>query len=285
MSEKLLIVNADDFGMCSSYNEAVFHLLEENKISSSTLMPVTPGCDEAVIWCQKKKIRCVGLHTTFTSEWKNLRWRSLTHLPSLEDEQGFLYPSVEEFLVHAATEEIARELEAQFSFFAATGIFFSHVDNHMGSIYPSPDGSHAGYLPYVYDLCARYGHLPFRMYRKALYEDTVAISSEPVRKDIALADHMQIPIIDRLYSFHFAPAEKESYASFKQDILKLIHTIPDGISELYFHPSMDTEEVRNICPSWQRRVWEFQLLFDEDFTYALKDAKITLIPYPRKETL
>ena len=41
MPKKLLILNADDFGMCSSYNEAVFHLLEENKISSSTLMPVT----------------------------------------------------------------------------------------------------------------------------------------------------------------------------------------------------------------------------------------------------
>ena len=285
MPKKLLILNADDFGMCSSYNEAVFHLLEENKISSSTLMPVTPGCEEAVVWCQKKKIRCIGLHTTLTSEWKNLRWRSLTHMPSLEDEQGFLYPTVKEFLSHAAAEDIVKELEAQFALFAATGIFFSHVDNHMGSIYPSPDGSHVGYLPYVYELCARYGRLPFRMYRKALYEDTYEISSEPVRKDILLADRLEIPLIDRLYSFHFAPKEGEDYCSFKKEVLDLVHTVPEGISELYFHPSMDTPEVREICPSWQRRVWEFRLLFDEDFTYALKDARITLIPYPRKEAL
>ena len=44
MSVKL-IINADDFGMCHSYNQAVFDLLENERISTATLMPVTPGRD------------------------------------------------------------------------------------------------------------------------------------------------------------------------------------------------------------------------------------------------
>jgi predicted glycoside hydrolase/deacetylase ChbG (UPF0249 family) len=280
MTEKFLILNADDFGMCHSYNEAVFHLLEENKISSGTLMPVTPGCEEAVIWCQKKKPRCIGLHTTLTSEWKTFRWRSLTHASSLEDENGYLFPEVEDFLKHACSEDIAEELAAQFAFFENTGIYFSHVDNHMGSLYPSPDSSWGGYLAYVYKLCHQYGNLPFRMYRRALYEDSTEIPAAPVQKDIDDADSFQIPLIDRLYSVHFRPHEGETYQSFKKEMIQLIYSLPAGINELYFHPSIDTEEIRKICSSWQRRVWEFELLFDPDFSYAIQDSGTRRISYP-----
>ncbi|WP_029502724.1 polysaccharide deacetylase family protein [Lachnoclostridium phytofermentans] len=279
MSNKSLILNADDFGMCHSYNVAIFHLLEENKISSSTLMPVTPGCEEAICWCQKKKIHCVGLHTTFTSEWKNFRWRSLTHLSSLEDADGFLYSDIESFLEHATTEDIKKELEAQFSFFEKTGIYFSHVDNHMGSIYPYPNSDIPGFLSEVFKLCNKYGKLPFRMYQNALYEDTVITPASSVESTINTAMQLQIPLIDNLYSYPFAPKENETYTSFKQEILNLIYKIPAGINELYFHPSVESDEVKKICSTWQRRVWELQLLFDEDFTYALKDANIQLISY------
>ena len=34
----------------------------------------------------------VGLHLVITSEWENVKWRPLTHCPSLTDENGYFYP-------------------------------------------------------------------------------------------------------------------------------------------------------------------------------------------------
>lgn len=32
-------------------------------------------------------------------------------------------------------------------------------------------------------------------------------------------------------------------------------------------------------PHWEKRVWEYQLLFDDDFSYGLRDAKVILTDY------
>ncbi len=279
MGDKYLVLNADDFGMCSAYNQAVFHLLEENKITSTTLMPVTPGFEEAASWCRKHEVLCVGLHTTFTSEWASYRWGSLTREPSLEDEEGYLYPTVEDFCRHADRGAVERELEAQFKRFQDTGLFFSHVDNHMGSLYPYPGHPETGYLKEIFRLCDRYGKLPFRMFRIAQFDDGERISASSAEEDLKEADKRGIALIDYLHSYPFHPREGETYDSLKKDVIGWLYAMPEGLNELYFHPSVDCGEVRSICPVWQRRVWEFQMLMDPDFSYAVRDARLKLIHY------
>ena len=102
-----LIINADDFGMCHSYNQAVFNLLEEERISTSTLMPVAPGREEAAEWCVRRNAKNIGLHTTFTSEWTSWRWKSLTGLSSLHDEDGFMPRGVVGFWERVQESEAA----------------------------------------------------------------------------------------------------------------------------------------------------------------------------------
>ena len=284
MAEKYLIVNADDFGMCHSYNEAVFALLEEGKITSSTLMPVTPGRDEAAAWCLRKKVKCVGLHTTLTSEWPSLRWPSLTRLPSLEDEDGFLYRNCEAFWRHARSEDVARELDAQFEWFASTGVFFSHADNHMGSVYPLGGPGAPDYLPLALERCHRYG-LGFRMCRGGFWSDGGFMPLDFARPDIALAARLGVPLVDTLYSFPFTSAPGSTYEDLRRDVCALLHRMPEGVNEIYFHPSVDSEEVRRIVPSWQRRVWDFRLLMDDEFHYAARDAGLTLVSYRQMQAL
>lgn len=279
MESKYLIINADDFGMCHSYNEAVFHLLEEGKITSSTLMPVTPGRDEAAEWCVRKKIKCVGLHTTFTSEWESFRWSSLTRLPSLEDENGYLYLDVAGFLSHARREDVAKEMEAQFQWFEKSGIFFSHVDNHMGSIYPSAVYDIPDYLPLVFDCCDRYGKLPFRMFRGSFWDEGTFQSSDYARADIEDADRRGLALVDTLYSYPFRSSPETTYEMMREELCQLMHQLNPGFNEIYFHPSIDTEEVRRITPTWQRRIWDFKVLMDDEFQYAIRDAGVKLINY------
>lgn len=75
---KKLIINCDDFGQSPPMNQAIKHLLEEEKVSSATIMAVAPGFEEAATWCSRRQQRNVGLHLTMTSEFEALRWASLT---------------------------------------------------------------------------------------------------------------------------------------------------------------------------------------------------------------
>lgn len=277
---KKLIINADDFGMCHSYNLAVFDLFRENRISTATLMPVTPGREEAAAWCAENRTQNVGLHTTLTSEWGSLRWSSLTGLPSLEDENGYLHRTVSAFLQKAQPAQIGLELEAQMEWVENMGIRPSHVDNHMGTLYPHPeDAALPNYLPLALDFCHRHGRLPFRIFRRNYWNSFQLLPASSIAADIAYGEKLGVGMVDTLYSYPFSPLPGETYASFKQEIQKLLYALPEGVSEIYFHPSVESEEVKGICGSWQRRVWEYRLLLDDDLTYTLRDAGISRITY------
>ncbi len=280
--ERYLIMNTDDFGQCTSVNEAIFELLEEQLVSSATIMPCTPGFEEAASWCVRNKVLNVGLHLTFTSEWANMRSRSLTRAASIEDADGYLYPGCEEFARNAETEDVKKEIQAQFEKCLDFDLNLSHVDNHMGSLY----GIYGEcYLPVVFEFCSRYGKLPFRFFRNYYKDDFLLGPLESpenlafFKKIIELADSMGILTPDYLLTHPYAPEPGETYESFKKMMLDRIYHLPEGITETYIHPSKETEEIKIINPTWQRRVHEYRLMGDKDYQYALKDAGIKMITY------
>lgn len=275
-------MNTDDFGQCRSVNEAVMELLENRLVSSATIMPVTPGFEEAASWCVRNRIDQVGLHLTFTSEWVNMKSRSLTRGKSLENEQGYLYEECRDFGAHAKQEEVRAELQAQFDKVLAAGINLSHVDNHMGSLYGLEGEC---YLPMVFEFCARYGKLPFRFFRNYYKDDSLLGPLDQPEMHAffklitAQADALGILTPDYLLTHPYAPEPDETYESFKQMMIRRMYHLPEGITETYIHPSVESEEIKFINPTWQRRVHEYQLMKDDDYRYALKDAGITQITY------
>ena len=284
MKQKYLILNADDFGMCHSYNQAIFDLLEAGAITSSTLMPVAPARDEAAAWCVRHNVRVVGLHLTLTSEWPAWRWPSLTGAPSLADETGNLWRNCALLWAHARPEEVAGELDAQFAWFARSGVFFSHADNHMGSVYPQPGGGAPDYLPLVFARCQRYG-IGFRMYSQSYWQPELTISRQAAEADISLAETLGVALVDHLFAFPFSSPPEAGYDDVKRAACRLLYELPDGVSELYFHPSVESDELKRIVPSWRRRVWDYRLLLDDDFRFAIRDAGITLINYRQMAAL
>lgn len=280
--ERYLIMNTDDFGQCTSVNEAIIELLEEGLVSSATIMPCTPGFDEAAAWCTKNHIKNVGLHLTFTSEWANMRSKSLTGNPSIEDKDGYLYQTCEEFGQHARAEEVKAEIQAQFEKAIHYNLDLSHVDNHMGSLY----GIYGEcYLPLVFEFCSRYKKLPFRFFREYYKNDSLLGPLDTpenlafFKQIINMADSMGILIPDYLLTHPYAPEQDETYDSFKEMMIGRMYRLPEGISETYIHPSKETEEIKFINPTWQRRVYEYELMKDNDYRYALKDAGIRQITY------
>jgi Uncharacterized protein conserved in bacteria len=89
-----LIVRADDIGMSHASNIGVIKSYTDGITKSAELMVVTPWLPEAVKMLNEHPGLDVGLHSAFTSEWETMKWRPLTHCPSLTDENGYFFPAV-----------------------------------------------------------------------------------------------------------------------------------------------------------------------------------------------
>ena len=159
---RYLIINADDFGMCRSANLAVYDLFEKGGITSATIMAPCPWAKEAAIWAKNHPEYAVGLHLTTTAEWGNYRWTPVAeNVPSLKDEEGFMWHESDQFEQHADLEEVRKEICAQYDRLAQFGFTPSHFDNHMGSLYGVATGRFE-LLSLTIEECAKHGGMPFR---------------------------------------------------------------------------------------------------------------------------
>ncbi len=285
---RYLMINADDFGMCQAMNAATIGLLEDNLITSATLMPPCPWFVEAVVYAASHPEKCIGVHLTLTSEWELMRWGTVARqpLPSLITNGYFPMGSltVEQ---NAKENEVEIELRAQLELVKTYGMSPSHIDNHMGSLY----GWHGiqSFLPLAFKLCAELG-LPFRFPKKLLENDGItatlpAHALDKMPKALMLAKSMGVPLVDYIMAPPFAAFPNESYEGFRESICKRLETLPDGITEFIVHPSLDTPEIRTLNPHWQKRVWEERLCRDEVFIKTIEREELKLITWRDVEKL
>ena len=48
----------------------------------------------------------------------------------------------------------------------------------------------------------------------------------------------------------------------RENFFKLVNSLGPGLTEIIFHPSAETENLKTITGSWQQRVWEARLFSD-----------------------
>ena len=93
MSAQRLVVRMDDLGGSHAINEAIIKCYQEGIGRSTEIMVPTPWFLEGARMANENPGLDVGLHVTLFSEWKEYKWRPLTHCPSLCDEDGYFFPN------------------------------------------------------------------------------------------------------------------------------------------------------------------------------------------------
>ena len=134
---KLLIVHADDLGMCHSVNAATCKALDEQAITSASVMVPCAWFCEAAEYASRNAGRDVGIHLTLTSEWTQYRWRPLAGGTSLTDGTGH-------FLSRAPAsgwklDEARLELSMQIERAQRAGLAPTHLDSHMLAVFGNAD--------------------------------------------------------------------------------------------------------------------------------------------------
>lgn len=137
-----LLVRADDIGSFHAANVACIESYKNGIARSVELMAPCAWFPEAVKMLADNPGFDVGIHLVLTSEWSNVKWRPLTHCPSLVDNDGYFFPQVwknpnfpEKSSIQESNwkiEEVEQELRAQIEISLKYMPHISHLSNHMG---------------------------------------------------------------------------------------------------------------------------------------------------------
>lgn len=267
-TDKLLIINGDDTGMSHSANVATFDSLDHGLMTSATIMVPCPWFLEVADYAKKHPNHDLGIHLTHTSEWTHYRWGPVAdraRVPGLIDPDGCLWHTVEDVYKHSNVEEAVIEARAQIERARKAGIDISHLDSHMGTMQYNPV-YHRAYL----QLAAEY-NLPVRMGSPETYE---RVGFPWIRRE---AEELGLVFPDRLIHEE-EPAPGEPRKAFW---LRMLRSLKPGVTELYIHASLRTEEAHAISPgSWKDRATDYQIFTkDRDIRKAIADLRIIRIGY------
>jgi predicted glycoside hydrolase/deacetylase ChbG (UPF0249 family) len=169
----LLILNADDLGMCGSVNEGVLGAIMAGTIRSTSLMMPCPSAQHAIRLLQEHPEVPFAIHLTVVCESTRHRWGPLASpeaVPSLVDESGRFH-QVDHFIAHighARLSDLEVEFRAQIGAATAVGLRPTHLDWHC-----LPDGGRPDVFEMTAALATEHG-LALRVHQRSRIEQLQA---------------------------------------------------------------------------------------------------------------
>ncbi|MGH7060776.1 MAG: hopanoid biosynthesis-associated protein HpnK [Stellaceae bacterium] len=275
---KQLIVCADDFGLDRAVNEAIEAAHRRGILSTASLMVGAREAADAVARAKRLPDLHVGLHLNL------VEGRPLLPAPEIpglvrgggELDRNMVRAGLRFFFVPQVRRQLATEIRAQFAAFRATGLTLDHVNAHK----------HMHLHPTVARLIVEIGR-DFGM-------KAVRVPSEPVgplrrafpgehrwptlyrpwieqlrrrlrRSGLATNDH--------LFGLAWSGGMTE------ERVLRLLPHLPDGVSELYFHPASErTPRLVEAMPGYRHRE-ELAALLSPAVAERIGECGIRLVAY------
>ena len=164
--DRLLIINADDFGLSKAQNYGIIEAFQHGVVTSTTAMMNAEAVKHAAGLCAGYPGLGVGMHFVLTLG------RPLTEMPVLTRGEGVLGKWIWEMAQQGQLDlaEIKRELESQYQrFIELFGKEPTHLDSHH----------HVHMIPEIFPLVAAFANargIPLRADRAAAARDNLSLS-------------------------------------------------------------------------------------------------------------
>ncbi|MGQ9549899.1 MAG: polysaccharide deacetylase family protein [Roseiflexus sp.] len=251
--DRVVIIHADDLGMCQATIPAVAELFDAGLVSSAATMVPCPWFPAVAAYVRSAPTADIGVHATLTCEWDAYRWGPLsTREPAsgLLDDEGYFHRTTAAVQERADPVAVAAELNAQIDKAIASGIDVTHIDSHMGSVF-------APHILPVYLAAAARACVPplvprlseARMRDHGMPEEMIAFARET-------AHHLEaqgVVMVDDLIGMPLDRHE-DRIETAKQ----VLSTVKPGLTYLIIHPAIDTPELRALAGDWRARVADYQ---------------------------
>ncbi len=252
-----VIFSADDFGLTPAVNEAVEQGCRRGRLTQTSLMVAAPAAADAVARAQALPGLNVGLHLVLVDGDSLL---GHARLPNITGPDGRFSANqaalgVKYFFSPAARRELRMEIEAQFAAFAATGLTLHHADAHK----------HFLLHPTIASMMIAVGR-KHGLKRLRIPAEPPAVMKKLGERvgfgDYALyawtrllrwqARGLEVP--DQVFGI------KWSGHMTRERIERLLPLLPEGRSEIYFHPATERDEMlTRLMPDYEH-VAEFEAL-------------------------
>lgn len=257
---RLLIVNADDFGMCHSVNAAIMRALTDGIVRSATLMVPCPWAQHAMRFLAERPEIRFGVHLTTISEWADYRWgpvASREKVPSLVDRTGFFYDfdHMPELFTRLNLAELEAEFRAQIETVLAAGLHPTHLDWHALRINSRDD-----VFGVMTKLALKYG-----LALRVMGADRIA---QIQSRGLPTNDN------DFLDSYLLDPADKTAR------YIERLRRLPSGLNEWAIHPGLSDPELKAIDPTGHHiRQADFDFLISQEAKETIEEEGIILLDY------
>jgi len=275
---KRVIFSADDFGLSEAVNEGVERAHREGLLRSASLMVAGAAAEDAVRRARRLPGLRVGLHLVVIEGPAVL---PCSELPDLLDPRGD-FPSdqlrlgARYFFLPRVRQQLAAEIRAQFAAFRATGLTLDHANAHKHMhLHPTVGtmllriGQEFGLRavrvpaepPQVLADCGTQGSLGDRL----LYRWTDLLRYQARRAGVASNDHC----------FGLAWTGRMTV----ERLLTLAAHLPDGVSEIYFHPASGRDATLDRLMPEYLHEGELQTLVNPSVAAAFRQVGASLIGF------
>ena len=134
MTPRLLIVNADDYGLTESVSAGILRAHHDGLVTSTSVLAVAPGFARTGKWLADEADLGIGVHLAVVGEDPPLLAPS--EVPTLVDRRGRFAVSWRVFLGRCLAgrvdpADLRRELTAQVEAVEALGVGVDHLDSHQ----------------------------------------------------------------------------------------------------------------------------------------------------------
>ncbi len=270
---KRIILTGDDFGLAVPVNEAIVEAHRAGTLTAASLIVSGSAADDAVERAKQTPTLKVGLHLTLVEGHPVLL---ASVVPSLVDEQGEFHTGLTAagfrfFFRPGVRKQLAAEIRAQFSAFQSTGLRLDHVNAH----------NHLHLHPTVLGLMLRIGQeygirairLPYEPPFFSEINSRDALFSRFAMR-LYLAPWMRLmrrrarKAGVRFNDFVFGISN--SGAMSVPVVERCLKRLPEGVTELYFHPATRRcPEIDRFMPAYDHE-GEYMALTSEALKTALE---------------
>jgi len=276
-TDRVVILHADDIGMCHSTQVAYEDLMDFGILSSAATMVPCGWFPATAAYCRANADNPrmdMGVHLTLTCEWDVVRWGPVSGRdPSsgMLDDEGYFHRAAAPVQEGGDVAAVAEELRAQIRQALAAGVDATHVDTHMFTL------GHARLLPAYLAVAQEFGLPAFlpnmseEQLRNMDYDDD---SAAILAKLVAEVDAARLPLFDYVHVMSLFDAD-DRLGQMKQ----VLAEVPAGLSNIIIHPCVDTPEIRAIAPDWRCRVADHTLFTSNALRQALDETGVQVIGF------
>ena len=131
---RLLIVNADDFGLTEGISRGILAAHRTGIVTSTSALAIGPAYPKVASWLADEPALGVGVHLAAVGEDPPLL--SAAEIPTLLGRRGRLSPGYKGFIARATAgrvdpEDLRREFTAQLELVQELGVPLTHLDAHQ----------------------------------------------------------------------------------------------------------------------------------------------------------